>query len=112
MHEAVVVPLELSGTRLVDIARYNQVSKSAIGQLANELQTLGYVQRDADPDDARAKRLRFTDAGIRLMLDAMDAESILEEEIVALIGARKCSQFKQLVADLAAAISARQQEAP
>jgi DNA-binding MarR family transcriptional regulator len=104
VHETVVMPIELSGARLVDIARRRGVSKNAIGQLANELETLGYVRRDADPEDGRAKRLRFTDQGIGMMLDVIQSEKGVEQEIVKLIGDEKALQLKTLIVELAQAI--------
>jgi DNA-binding MarR family transcriptional regulator len=72
--------------------------------LANELETLGYVRRDADPEDGRAKRLRFTDQGIGMMLDVIQSEKAVEQEIVKLIGDEKTLQLKALIVELAKAI--------
>jgi len=99
-HELVLSPMELTGSRLVDIARQSGVSKNAIGQLADELEALNYVCRQYDPSDGHAKRLQYTAAGIQLLTYAMATGEEMEEELAALIGKRKADLLKALISEL------------
>jgi DNA-binding MarR family transcriptional regulator len=39
------------------------LTKQSVGEVADQLQQLGYVERVPDPDDRRAKLIRLTDRG-------------------------------------------------
>lgn len=56
-----------SGIRSSEIAELANINKQAVGQLANELEAAGYLQRLPDPQDGRAKLLFFTPLGRRLL---------------------------------------------
>src|SRR5258708_14521780 len=45
------------------IAAEAGMSKQAMNYLLGQLQQLGYLTRDDDPDDHRSKRIRLTDRG-------------------------------------------------
>lgn len=51
--------LDLSGTRLTTLARRAGISKQAVGQLVDDLERMGALERVADPADKRAKLIRF-----------------------------------------------------
>jgi DNA-binding MarR family transcriptional regulator len=57
------------GIRLTDLATKAQLSLAACSELVDELQGLGYLERQADPSDRRAK-LIFPTAKGRVVLDA------------------------------------------
>lgn len=99
-HETLLVPLPLAGSRLVDIARASNVSKNAIGQLADELEAMGYVERVPDAADRRAKNLRYTARGLRMVAAGVAAGEALDGEVSALLGERKSAQLKKLVGEL------------
>lgn len=104
-HELVLVPMKLEGARLTDIARASEVSKNAVGQLASELEALGYVCRSDHPEDGRAKLLRFTDTGWSLLADAMAANEELEAAVVAMIGEDKTRHLCAILEELAQKIT-------
>ena len=54
-----------AGTRLTVMAEQSGLTKQAVGEVADDLQRLGYVERVADPLDGRAKLIRLTDQGAR-----------------------------------------------
>ena len=64
-HEAVFSFMPARGTRLTELARRARITKQSMGELVRELETLGYVERAADPADGRAQIIRFTAMGER-----------------------------------------------
>ncbi|MGP1395787.1 MAG: MarR family winged helix-turn-helix transcriptional regulator [Inquilinaceae bacterium] len=60
-----------SGVRVTDIAAGTGFTKQAVGQIVGDLEKLGYVRRETDPGDARARRLICTDAG-NAFLESVD----------------------------------------
>lgn len=104
-HESVLIPLQLTGSRLVDIARASKTTKNSISQLADQLESMGYVERTADSEDGRAIRLRYTDSGFRLVSDGMLCYEDLATELIDLIGERKFTQLKNIAKELAQKIN-------
>jgi DNA-binding MarR family transcriptional regulator len=56
--------LNLEGSRLIDLAQSAGMTKQAMGALVTQCEAWGLVQRTADPSDARARRIVFTDTGL------------------------------------------------
>lgn len=55
----------LGGSRLTDLAVAAGMSKQAMGDLVTQCEAWGIVQRQADPADARARLVCFTQAGLQ-----------------------------------------------
>ena len=85
-HMALFPHIDLEGTRPSELARRVGVSKQAVGQLVDELEAMGVVERRPDPDDGRAKRVAFTDAGLRSILDGLAHLRRVEAELAEAIG--------------------------
>ncbi len=62
--------LDLEGSRLTEVAVLARMTKQSMRELVGRAETLGYVQRLPDGTDGRAKTIRFSPAGLR-MLDEM-----------------------------------------
>ena len=56
--------LALGGDRLTDLAEKAGMTKQAMADLVAQCEAWGLVTREVDPHDARAKRVRFTEAGL------------------------------------------------
>jgi DNA-binding MarR family transcriptional regulator len=56
--------LALEGSRLTELAERAGMTKQAMGDLVNQCEAWGLVVREADPHDARARRVRFTPTGL------------------------------------------------
>jgi DNA-binding MarR family transcriptional regulator len=95
-----MVFLGWDGSRITDIARAQDVSKNAVGQLVSELEDLGYVERVPDPGDGRAKIVRYTRKGRALIADAADIAEQLDAEIVAIVGTRRLGELRSTLADI------------
>ncbi|MBW2315423.1 MAG: winged helix-turn-helix transcriptional regulator [Deltaproteobacteria bacterium] len=96
-HQAVLTHLRLSGARLTELAQRASMSKQAMGQLVDEVERLGYVERVSDPSDGRAKIVRFTPAGLELIKHGTDIATAIQREYAALIGKRKLDLLRELL---------------
>jgi len=78
--------LSLAGDRLTDLADKAGMSKQAMADLVTQCEAWGLVTRTIDPHDARAKRVRFTDAGLVWLRAFHDAVSQAEAEFREAVG--------------------------
>ena len=99
-HGHVLVPIEFAGTRMVDIAKNRHVSKNAIGKIVADLVSIGYVELIPDPEDGRAKILRYTPAGIQMLSDVMAVGQEFEHDLEELIGQRKLTMLKSILQEI------------
>ena len=99
-HARLMVFLGWDGSRITEIAKAQDVTKNAVGQLVTELEDLGYVERVPDPADGRAKIVRYTRKGRALIADAASIAHRLDAEIEAIIGARRLEDLRSTLADI------------
>lgn len=72
--------LSPQGIRLTDLAEQAQVTKQTAGALVDELERAGYVVRQPDPTDARARLVMLAERGAAVCrvaaaeVDAIEAE--------------------------------------
>jgi len=85
-HTSLFPHLSLEGTRLTELARRLGISKQAVGQLVDELEEMGAIERVPDPADARAKLVRFSRRPGRTLLDGLRHLQAIEAELVAEVG--------------------------
>jgi DNA-binding MarR family transcriptional regulator len=90
----VTVHLPLEGGRLTDLAARAGVTKQSMGQLVDDMERLGYVERQCDPDDRRAKRIQFTDAGLALLADAREILAEIWHDYAATLGERRLATLR------------------
>ncbi|MFB9474458.1 MarR family winged helix-turn-helix transcriptional regulator [Nonomuraea salmonea] len=64
MHGFVMQAIGPDGTTAVELGRALGVSKQAAGKTIDTLESAGYVERTADPQDSRRKLVRLTPYGI------------------------------------------------
>ena len=99
-HQAVLTHLRLSGSRLTELAQRASMSKQAMGQLVDEVERLGYVERVPDPTDGRAKTVRFTAAGLELITDGTDIATAIQREYADVIGKKKLDFLREILEEL------------
>ena len=63
-HSAVFVNIDREGSRLTQLAERAAMTPQAMGELVDDLASLGYVERVADPADRRAKLIMLTGPGV------------------------------------------------
>ena len=94
-HTALFPHLSFEGIRLTDLAARVGVTKQAIGPLVDDLAALGMVERIADPEDKRAKRIRFSRRGHAALMHGLGVLGNLEEELTAKVGKRRMRGLHQ-----------------
>src|SRR3954454_2159653 len=77
-HTTLLSNIDLAGSSVTEAAERAGITKQAMGRLATELEGAGYIRVQSDPKDARARVLRLTRAGKRLMLDSLEVMADLE----------------------------------
>jgi len=88
--------------RAVDLARGAGMSAQAMGELLDELESLGYVRRDIDPTDRRAKLISMTDAGRESLRAGEQVIAGLESDIAGILGEDGRDQLRALLERLLA----------
>ena len=85
-HVHITRHLALSGDRLTDLAERAGMTKQAMANLVDQCEAWGLVTREADPLDARARRVRFTPTGLAWLQAFRDAVAQAEAEFRAEVG--------------------------
>lgn len=86
-HGNVLEPLSyLDGQRLNELAATAGMTPQSMGELVDDLERRGYVERRADPADRRAKRVHLTDKGRATRAVAAQAVTEMEGRLEALLG--------------------------
>lgn len=99
-HSAVFAQIKAEGTRLTDLARGANITPQAMGELVDELEDLGYVERLPDPTDRRAKLIVLTDRGKQSIAAGIATIDGLEDQITAILGERGHRQLRTLLGRL------------
>lgn len=94
----VLLFLSDNGTRIVDMARWQGVSKQAISQIAQTIEDAGYISRRTDSSDRRSRRLVFTTQGQQLIRDCVLLMDALDAELANILGS---TDFQRLDTHLA-----------
>lgn len=82
------------GLRLTDLAKGAGMSPQSIGELVDQLEELGMVERRPDPDDRRAKRVHLTEKAREAQRAARDAAMATDEKVAEILGRDRLAQLK------------------
>ncbi|HEU4578705.1 MAG TPA: MarR family winged helix-turn-helix transcriptional regulator [Polyangiaceae bacterium] len=93
-HTQLLPHIDLDGTRMSDLAERLGVSKQAVTQLVDELESFGVVERVPDPEDARARRVRFTARGRAGFFEGLATLGELERELAQGIGEKPMAELR------------------
>ena len=85
-HTTLLSNIELAGSTVTAAADRAGITKQAMGRLATELESAGYIRVQADPNDARSRVLQLTRTGKQLMLDSLEVMAELERRYAGLVG--------------------------
>ncbi len=93
-HGAVLAYLDVEGTRPGELARLAGRNKQTMGAIIDELERLGYVRREPDPADRRAKLVVPTERGRRLMEVSDGLVAKIEQDLSDTLGADVYRAFR------------------
>lgn len=99
-HSAVFAQIGVEGSRLTYLARRANMSPQAMGEVVDELEELGYVERRADPTDRRAKLIVPTPRGIDAIEAGKKTLDGLEDRIEEVLGRRGHRTLRRLLTKL------------
>jgi DNA-binding MarR family transcriptional regulator len=99
-HSAVFAQIDPAGSRLTELACGANMSPQAMGELVDELESLGYVVRRPDPRDRRAKLIMLTRRGKACAEAARTTIEDLENEITRRLGQRGHHQLRRMLEKL------------
>ena len=99
-HSAVFAQIRAEGSRLTELARGANMTPQAMGELVDELETLGYVERRPDPTDRRAKLIVLTSRGHECIAAGIATIQGIEEHIDQILGPRGHAQLRRLLSTL------------
>jgi DNA-binding MarR family transcriptional regulator len=102
-HSAVFAQISPQGSRLSSLARGANMSPQAMGELVDELEELGYVERRPDPTDRRAKLIMLTPRGHKCIAAGIATIRGIEGRIDEIIGADGHAELRRLLTELLAA---------
>jgi DNA-binding MarR family transcriptional regulator len=88
------------GRRPSEVAETLQITKQSVNELLGHLERLGYLSRETDPADGRARTLRLTAKGRELQVATDRAAYAAERRVAELLGERRFTQFRGGLAEL------------
>ena len=88
------------GTRISDLADQAQVAKQTATALIDRLEGAGYVERVADPADARVRLVRIGPRGREAAPIVRAEEAAIEAEWTAHLGRRRMAQLREALTRL------------
>ena len=86
-HVHITRHLDTEGARLTELARRAGMTKQAMGTLVTQCEAWGMVVRMPDPQDARARRICFTETGLAWLHAYQSAVAQAQQELQAAVGA-------------------------
>jgi DNA-binding MarR family transcriptional regulator len=103
-HAAVFEFLDDDGTRVSVLAERARVAKQSMAELVAHLEQHGYVVREPDPADGRAKLVRATSRGRAVFAIAREEMAAVEGELVEKLGAQDVARLRALLVKLGGAL--------
>jgi DNA-binding MarR family transcriptional regulator len=103
-HGNVMEQLELEdGLRLTDIAARAGITAQSVGELVDDLESKGYLERRPDPIDRRAKRIYLTERGRKSTRIGKRAQADVENSLAELLGEQRYRLLRGILEEIIAA---------
>lgn len=99
-HGAVMAYLDADGVRATELSRLSGQHKQVVGTVVDELEELGYVVRQPDPVDRRAKLICPTDRGLAQMRVADEIMTAIQTRHARRLGKDAYAEFKSAFLDV------------
>jgi DNA-binding MarR family transcriptional regulator len=91
------------GMRLTELASLAGLTKQSVGEIVDDLEGLGYLERYPDPTDKRAKLIRLTDKGLKAQATGFSLFKQLESDWAETFGAERIGALRSLLEEVALA---------
>jgi DNA-binding MarR family transcriptional regulator len=101
-HGCVFGTIDANGSRLTDLAERAGMTKQTVGEVASDLEKLGYVERVPDPRDGRAKIIRLTARGQEAQSIGRGLIDDIERDWGERYGAERVAVLRELLEAIAA----------
>ena len=85
------------GMMQTELSKVMDVGKVTLGGLIDRLEASGYVQRQPEPGDRRAKRLVMTPKGVKLLGQIQKVGAVVNSEIMSGISAKDILRAENLL---------------
>lgn len=100
-HGNAMEQLELEdGLRLTDLAARAGITAQSMGELVDDLEVKGYLERRPDPDDRRAKRIYLTNRGRTNARVAKLATADVENYLAERLGRQRYQCLRRTLEDI------------
>ena len=106
-HGCVFGNIDAEGSRLTELAERAMITKQAVGEAVTDLERLGYVRREPDPEDRRAKIIRLTEKGAAAQQVGRDVIDSIEREWAERFGEEAVASMRELLTGVVAGRTAR-----
>ena len=87
-----------------------RISKQAVGKLVKELEDIGALERIPDPEDGRARLIRFSRLGQQGLLEGLVILSEMENEIAEQVGVENMKSLHSTLLAMLAVLEERARE--
>lgn len=99
-HGCVFRFIDAEGSRLTDLADSANLTKQAVGEVVDDLERLGYVERAPHPVDGRAKIIRLTEQGQEGQAAARRIFADIERELAQRFGERRMATLREVLEEI------------
>jgi DNA-binding MarR family transcriptional regulator len=93
----ILVFVGAKGARPANIAIWRRVTKQSVNEQVHSLIKRGYLVMESDPDDKRAKIVRYTKKGIAMARALQKVKHTLNEEVLSFLGATKLDALSKML---------------
>ncbi len=94
-HSSVFANLGMGAVRVTELAERAQVTQQAMGKMLKELERMGYVIRDVDSVDKRAREIRLTEKGVQLAADSLKIVDEVRAYYASKIGEQQLDELEE-----------------
>lgn len=103
-HGAVLRHIRPSGSRLTELAERAGMAKQSMAYLVEDLTGCGFLGAIPDPSDGRARLVRLTAKGRKLMAVMLELSAEAEEELIAKVGADDMRTLRRILEKVVTAL--------
>jgi len=96
-HSILFSNLGLGAVRVTELAKRAQVTQQAMGKMLKEVERLGYISRNIDATDKRAKEISLTPLGVKMVEDSMEVVEEVRRHYAQQVGAAELDQLEEML---------------